>query len=97
MRKLTELIVLVRGGGEVGSAIAHKLIRAHFRVCITENASPLDINRGICFSEAVYDTSKMVEGVTAERTLVSLEQIYKIWRNGNIAVVVDRTYRLNPC
>jgi len=96
MRKLTELIVLVRGGNEVGSAIAHKLFRSHFRVCITEIASPLDINRGICFSEAVYDTSKMVEGVTAERTLVSLDQIYKIWRNGNIAVVVDPDMSAKP-
>jgi xanthine dehydrogenase accessory factor len=69
MRKLSELIVLIRGGGEEGSAIAHRLFRSHFRICITETASPLEVNRGACFSEAVYDHIKTIEGVTCERTL----------------------------
>ncbi len=89
MRKLTELIVLVRGGGEVGSAIAHRLAHSHFRVCITEIAMPLSISRGTCFSEAVYDSTKTVEDVTGERAIPSLDQIYKVWRNGNVAVLVD--------
>ena len=96
MRKLTELIVLVRGGNEVGSAIAHKLFRSHFRVCITEIASPLDIDRGVCFSEAIYDTSKEVEGITAERTLVSLEQVYKVWRHNIIPILVDPDLTVKP-
>jgi xanthine dehydrogenase accessory factor len=96
MRKLTELIVLVRGGNEVGSAIAYKLFRSHFRVCITETASPLDIARGVCYSEAVYDTSKEIEGITAERSIASLEQIYKIWRNNNIPVLIDPELSVKP-
>jgi xanthine dehydrogenase accessory factor len=89
MRKLTELIVLIRGGGEEGSAIAHRLCRSHFRVCITETASPLEVNRGVCFSEAIYDHIKTIEGVTGERTLPSMEQIYHAWRENNIPVLVD--------
>ncbi len=89
MRNLSDLIILVRGAGEVGSAIAHRLYRSHFRVCITEAANPLMINRGCCFSEAVYDATKMIEGVTAEHTNPSLEQIYRTWRNQNIPIVVD--------
>ena len=89
MRKLTELIVLIRGGGEEGSAIAHRLFRSHFRICITETASPLEVSRGVCFSEAVYDHIKTIEGVTGERTLPSLEQIYRVWREDNIPVLVD--------
>jgi xanthine dehydrogenase accessory factor len=30
-----------------------------------------------------------VEDITAERTLPSLDQIYKVWRGGNIPVLVD--------
>jgi xanthine dehydrogenase accessory factor len=89
MRKIAELIVLVRGGGENGSAIAHRLYHSHFRVCITEIAAPLAVNRGACFSEAVYDSQKTVEDVTAERALPSLEQIYKVWRGDKIPVLVD--------
>ncbi len=89
MRKLSELIVLVRGGGETGSAIAHRLYRSNFRMVITETSNPLDINRGTCFSEAVYENTKTVEDVTAEKTIPSLEQIYKVWRNDNIPVVIN--------
>jgi xanthine dehydrogenase accessory factor len=96
MRKLAELIILVRGGGEVGSAIAHRLFRSHFRVCITEVASPLAVSRGTCFSEAVYDTTKTIEGVTGERSLPSLEHIYRVWRDDKIPVVVDPELSIKP-
>jgi xanthine dehydrogenase accessory factor len=96
MRKLSELIVLVRGGGEVGSAIAYRLSRCHFRVCITEIASPLAISRGVSFSEAIYDTTKMVEDLTAERTLPSLEHIYRVWRAGKIPIIVDPELNVKP-
>ena len=89
MRKLHEIIVLIRGGGEEGSAIAHRLCRTHFRVCITETACPLEVNRGVCFSEAVFDHSKTIEGLTAERTLPTMENIYRVWREGKIPVLVD--------
>jgi xanthine dehydrogenase accessory factor len=89
MRKLHELIVLIRGGGEEGSAIAHRLYRTHFRICITETAGPLEVNRGACFSEAVFDHSKTIEDITGERTLPTLENIYRVWREGKIPVLVD--------
>jgi xanthine dehydrogenase accessory factor len=96
MRKLSELIVLVRGGGEVGSAIAHLLFRCHFRVCIAEIASPLAIHRGCSFSEAIYDTTKSVEALAAECVQPSLEGIYRAWRNGNIPVVSDAELSVKP-
>jgi len=96
MRKLSELIVLIRGGGEFGSAIANILTKCHFRVCVTEIASPLSLRRGVCYSEAVYETQKTIDGISAERTLVSLETIYKVWRNDKIPVVVDQELSVKP-
>jgi xanthine dehydrogenase accessory factor len=96
MRKLSELIVVIRGGGEVGSAIANMLARCHFRVCITEIATPLSLRRGVCYSEAVYETEKNIDGIKAERTLASLETIYKVWRNDKIPVVVDSELTVKP-
>jgi xanthine dehydrogenase accessory factor len=96
MRKLSELIVVIRGGGEVGSAIANILTRCHFRVCITEIASPLSLRRGVCYSEAVYETEKNIDGIKAERTLLSLETIYKVWRNERIPIVVDAELTVKP-
>jgi xanthine dehydrogenase accessory factor len=96
MRKLSELIVLIRGGGEVGSGIAHRLYRSRFRVCITEVESPLAVSRGTCFSEAVFDGSKTIEDVTAVRTLPTMEAVYKVWREGNIPLVVDPESTIKP-
>jgi xanthine dehydrogenase accessory factor len=96
MRKLSELIVVIRGGGEVGSAIAHILTRSHFRVCITEIANPLSLRRGVCYSEAVYETAQTIDSIGAERTLLSLESIYKVWRSEKIPVVVDPEMTVKP-
>jgi xanthine dehydrogenase accessory factor len=96
MRKLSELIVLIRGGGEVGSGIAHRLYRSRFRICITEVASPLAVSRGTCFSEAIFDSTKAIEDITAVRTLPSMEAIYKVWREGNIPIVVDPELAVKP-
>jgi xanthine dehydrogenase accessory factor len=89
VRKLSELIVLIKGGGEVASGIAHRLHRSHFRVCVTEIANPLAVSRGTCFSEAVFDGVKTIEGVTAQLVSVSPEEVYRAWQQGNIPVVID--------
>jgi xanthine dehydrogenase accessory factor len=96
MRKLSELIVLVRGGGEIGSAIAYRLFRSHFRVCMTEIDTPLAINRETCFSEAIYDSEKTIEEITAQKTNPALDQIYKTWRNGKIPIIVDPDVTVKP-
>jgi xanthine dehydrogenase accessory factor len=86
--ELRRLVVLIKGGGEVASGVAHKLARARLRVCLTETARPLAVSRGVAFCEAVYDGEKEVEGVTARR-VESASEILKLWRDGLIAVVVD--------
>lgn len=89
LRKLSEPIVLIRGGGEVASGIAHRLHRSHFRVCLTEVANPVAVSRGTTFSEAVFDGIKTIQGVTAELVSASSEGIYKVWQQGNIPIVID--------
>jgi xanthine dehydrogenase accessory factor len=86
--ELRRLVVLIKGGGEVASGVAHKLARARLRVCLTETARPLAVSRGVAFCEAVYDGEKEVEGVTARR-VESASEILKLWRDGLIAIVVD--------
>ena len=40
-----KLEVLIKGGGEVASAVTHKLVRSGFRVCLTELPSPKAVHR----------------------------------------------------
>jgi xanthine dehydrogenase accessory factor len=89
VRRLSELIVLIKGGGEVASGTAHRLHRSHFRVCLTEIASPLAVSRGTCFSEAVFDGVKTIEGVTAQLVSAPPEEIYQVWQQGNVPIVID--------
>jgi xanthine dehydrogenase accessory factor len=89
MRQLSERVVLIKGGGEVASGVAHRLHRSHFRVCLTEIASPLAVSRGTTFSEAVFDGTKRIMGVTAELVSTSVEEIHRAWQQRNIPIVVD--------
>ncbi|MDD2252616.1 MAG: hypothetical protein PHQ10_06615, partial [Dehalococcoidales bacterium] len=89
MRSLPEIIVLIRGGGEMASAVAHRLHRSHFKVCLTEVAAPIAVSRGTTFSEAIFDGTKSVEGTTAELTLSSTAAIEEVWSRNNIPILVD--------
>ena len=87
-KKLTELKVLIKGGGEVASGVAHRLFRAHFKVCLTETPRPQAVSRGVSFSEAVYDGEKEVEGVVA-RLVESASEIPTVWGENKIPIIVD--------
>jgi len=85
---LTELIVLIRGGGEVASGVAHRLFRAHFKVCLTEIPHPQAVSRGVAFSEAVYNGEKEVEGVVA-KLVQSAGEIPQMWGKNRLPIMVD--------
>ncbi len=85
---LTELIVLIKSGGEVGSGVAHKLFQSHFKVCLTEASQPTAVSRGAAFSEAIYDGEKEVEGVIA-KFVKSAEEIPTVWKENKLPIVVD--------
>jgi xanthine dehydrogenase accessory factor len=85
---LTKLVVLIKGGGEVASGIAHKLARARCRVCMTEITQPLAVSRGVTFSEAIYDGKKEIEGLVA-RHVTSVPGIAKAWQEGEIPIIID--------
>lgn len=87
-KSMDEIVVLVRGAGEIASGVAHRLHRSHFRICMTEIPYPLAVRREVAFSEAIYEGEKEVEGVRAE--LISKpEEIESVWKKGDIPILVD--------
>jgi xanthine dehydrogenase accessory factor len=62
---LSDYLAVVRGGGGLGTAVAHRLSRSGFTVLVTELAQPLALHRGAAFAEAVYRGQASVEGLTA--------------------------------
>jgi xanthine dehydrogenase accessory factor len=96
---LSENLILVRGGGDLGTGVAHRLHMAGLRVVIAELPQPLMVRRGVAFAEAVYAGTHTVEGVTARR-VPDVEAAQKALENREIPVLVDPAgdvwRRLNP-
>jgi len=59
--------VLVRGAGDVGSAVAHRLFMAGYAVAIHDDPHPTTSRRANAFTDAVFDGTAALDGVTAAR------------------------------
>jgi xanthine dehydrogenase accessory factor len=79
--------VVLRGGGDLATGVALRLRRAGITIIITELARPVSVRRTVCFSEAVYEGSWTVEGVTAARC-DSLAQAEAAAGRGVVPVIV---------
>ena len=68
---------LVRGIGDVGSAVAHALHREGFKVVIHDMPLPAWTRREMAFTDAVFDGEALLDGVRAVRIdeLSSLENV----------------------
>ena len=79
--------IILRGGGDLASGVALRLHRSGFQITIIELEKPLAIRRTVAFSEAVYEGTQTVEGVTAR--LVSPDQLQVALEAGEIPVLID--------
>jgi xanthine dehydrogenase accessory factor len=59
------LRVIVRGIGDVGSAVAHRLFGSGLAVAIHDVPRPAAPRRGMAFTDAVFDGAAALEGVVA--------------------------------
>ena len=85
---MDELVVLIRGAGEIASGVAHRLQRSHFKVCMIEIPHPLAVRRAVAFSEAIYEGEKEVEDVRA-KFISKPEEIESVWKKGDIPILID--------
>jgi xanthine dehydrogenase accessory factor len=85
---LKGLLVLVRGGGEMATGVAHTLWLAHLGVWMTEIPHPLAVRREVSFCEAIYEGQKRVEGVVA-KYVQTADEIHHIWKEGMIPLLID--------
>jgi xanthine dehydrogenase accessory factor len=84
------IVVLVRGGGDLGSGTAHRLHRAGFRVVVSELPQPTVIRRAVAFASAVYEGSVEVEGVLA-RLAQDVSEARALLQDDIVPVVIDAT------
>ena len=82
------MLILIRGGGDLASGIAVRLVKSGFQVVITELPEPLTVRRAVSFAEAVDEKRVQVEGVTGEFVLQPGE-IKRVLQSGAVPVLVD--------
>ena len=61
-------VVIVRGLGDIGSAVAHLLFREGYGVVIHDDPRPATTRRGMAFADAAFDGQAELDGVRAVRT-----------------------------
>ncbi|MGM9917417.1 selenium-dependent molybdenum cofactor biosynthesis protein YqeB [Anaerotignum sp.] len=83
-----ENLVIVRGGGDIATGTIYKLFQCGFRVLILETENPSAIRRNVAFSEAVYNGTQTVEGLTC--TLAkTVEEAVSLLEEGKLAMFID--------
>ena len=83
-------LIIVRGGGDLATGTIYKLKRCGFSVLVLETANPAAIRRTVAYSEAVFQGSQTVEGITGFLA-ESLEQAKVFLQEGKLTVLVDPT------
>jgi xanthine dehydrogenase accessory factor len=87
--ELNQLVVGIKGAGEMASAVAWRLYMANIKtIFMLEIPHPLAVRRAVSFCEAVHKGTATVEGVEA-RKADDADGIRAAWNKKSIAVLVD--------
>lgn len=93
-----DMLVVIRGAGDLATAVGIRLHKAGFSVVHLEVAQPTVIRTTVSFATAMYDGTTEVEGVTARKCEIS--EVLHVLDAGEIPVVLDPSCKnltmLNP-
>jgi len=79
--------VLIRGAGEMASAIAARLYRANIRrICLIDLENPLCVRRQVSFCPALLSDGASVEGIVS-RKAKDIREMRALWQENKIAVM----------
>ena len=85
---MNNILVVIRGGGDLATGVAVRLFRAGFKIIILEIERPTVIRLPVSFARTVYESKAVIEGI--EGVLVSsCEEAQNIINQRKIAVLID--------
>jgi len=85
---MKNILVIIRGGGDLATGVAVRLFRAGFPVMILEIERPTVIRLPVSFARAIYEGKVIVEDVEAV-LIPSWEKVEVIIKKGKIPVLID--------
>lgn len=83
------IAVIVKGGGDLGSGIVHRLFRNGFPVIVVDIEKPTAVRRKVSFCEAVYTGKMQVEGVTAEKIIPNQNLANHLKEHRIVPIIID--------
>ena len=88
-------LVLVLGGGDLGTGVTHRLSRCGFQVIVAELAQPTAVRRTVAFASAVYEGEVEVEGIRSALA-ADADEAKRLLDRGLVPVVVSGSQGLRP-
>ncbi len=88
MIEFSDHLVVVRGGGDIGSGVVWRLRRVGFPVIVLELERPLTIRRTVAFSTAVTAGNIIIEGIEGSR-VGSVQEAIAMVPKGAVPVLVS--------
>ncbi len=88
MTELFDHVIVVRGGGDIGSGVVWRLRRVGFPVIVTELERPLTIRRTVAFSSAVTNGAVTIEGIEGVRAVDAADALDRA-ASGTVGVLVS--------
>ncbi len=88
MPALGQILIAVKGAGDLATGVIHRLKRSGFAVLATELPQPTVLRRTVAFAEAVSQGEITVEGITARHTQ-AMEDVPRVIAAGFVPVLVD--------
>jgi probable selenium-dependent hydroxylase accessory protein YqeC len=82
------ILVIIRGGGDLATGVAYRLNKAGFPIVVLELAQPLVVRRRVALATAVLEGEISVEGLTG-RLVGSFAEALKLAPTGVVPVVVS--------
>ena len=80
-------LVVIRGAGDLATAVGIRLHKAGFSVVHLEVAQPTVIRTTVSFATAMFDGTTTVEGVTARKCEIA--DVFHVLDDGEIPVIAD--------
>ena len=92
-KKMTDVIIGIKGAGEMASGVASSLYKANLRkIFMMEITSPLAVRRTVSFCEAIHSDSITIEGIPGVKAHDVID-IHKTWDRDAIAVIPDPEWK----
>ena len=86
--ELNKKLILVRGAGDLASGIIWSLAYAGFRVVCVDIEKPSCIRTEVSFSNAIYDGTKTLNGITCVHAK-TVDEIKTIHEERKVAIMID--------